>query len=116
MTPETSNAIVAVGTIILALCAIAALAFKFWTSPKPVESKIAILRGLVEYSCIAAVVIAGYSLTLTHKLNIALAFICALYNFLVQVALFALWPNPVLRRDVLSLVLATAFLAIIPTL
>jgi hypothetical protein len=53
MTPQISDTI-------LVLCGIGALALKFWAASKPVETKLAILRWLIDISCIAAIMAAAF--------------------------------------------------------
>jgi hypothetical protein len=97
---------------ILVLCGIGALALNFWTASKPVETKLVILRWLLEISCIAAIIAALYfALTADRS---TLIFACAFYNLLVQGALFAISPLPTARREILSLVFAAVFFATIP--
>ena len=105
MTNETSNTI-------LVICGICGIALQFWTARKPVETKMVILRWLVELSCTAAIIAAAYSLMTSDR--IAFPSACAFYNFFVQGLLFALSPSPTARRDVLSIVFAAVFFATIP--
>jgi hypothetical protein len=113
MTPETSNAILAVGTVIIAVSALAALCLKFWTVPKPVEAKLAILYGLLELTAAAALFMACYFALATDKGT--LASLCALYTFIVRITLFtASSRSPAARAEILAVVLAALFLATVP--
>jgi NADH:ubiquinone oxidoreductase subunit 2 (subunit N) len=106
MTDETRNTI-------LVLVAVATLGVQFWTAQKPVETKIAILFWLAEFTSAAAVVAAAVFLITTDK--VTLPFACAFYNFLVQGALFIMSPRPAARKDILLIVFVALFLATIPT-
>ena len=105
MTDETRNAI-------LVICAVGTIALQFWTARKPVETKIAILLWLAEFTSAAAILVAAYFLMTTDKVVLPSA--CAFYNFFVQGALFAMSPRPAARKDILSIVFAAVFFATIP--
>jgi len=102
----------AVKDAILVICAIGALAVQFWAIRKPVETKIAILFGLAEFTSSSALVVAVVFLITTDKITWPSA--CAFYNFLVQVALFIISPRPAARRNILSIVFAAVIFATVP--
>jgi hypothetical protein len=112
MTTETSNAIVAFGTIILALCAVGALCLNFWKSPKPVEAKVAIVRNLGQLIAIAAVIATCYFMTTTEQVGWPV--LCSTVAFLVEFALFATSPYPVSRVEILTIAAVVLFTADVP--
>jgi len=101
-----------ISNIILAICAIGTLAVQFWTARKPVETKILILRWLLEISGFVAVIATGYFLCTSKSLT--LPGTCAFYNFVAQAAIFAMSAHPIARRDILSIVLAAVFFVLVP--
>src|SRR6266545_6983347 len=110
MTPTTGNTIMVVATVIIALCAVGALCLNFWKTPKPIEAKLAILFILAQVTCTAAVGLACYFLIATDR--IFPVFLCTLYNFLVQAALFGPWSrSPAFRAEFLAIVTAALALA-----
>jgi len=102
MQPDMERAtwLLAVFTGVLALCALGGLCLSFWKAPKPVGTKLAILRVLVELTCAAAVITSAYLLAATDRFG--LASLLALYVFLIQYAIFVASPTPLLARKSLQ--------------
>jgi len=115
MTTESYNVIVAVGTIVLALCAVGALALSFRKAPKPLNEKVAIVRRVAFLTGVAAAIAAFYFLIATN--NPTSVLLCAVSYFVVQVAFFAPFSrSTALRGEIFSLLLAAVFFITFPML
>jgi hypothetical protein len=79
-----ASEITAAAAVVMAVAAVAALAIQFWTSPKPLNAKVAVIRTSAEISCLLMIIL---GITLASQLPLA-PIPMALYVIVVQSILF----------------------------